>query len=331
MPAKKSHKKRNATIVGGIAAAILAFLLWPRPAKAAAKISFTIKLVAAATSAPIAAGTITYAGISRITDANGLASWTGVPDGPQPLSASATGYVSYSNPAYPAHDGGSYTLALTASGGGGGGQVTGSGTVSNFIAINPSSYTIRACLSADINPNAVYVLVPTLTVPGGTQLQVSRPLLTGTIPPVVPPGSCAFVEGSWPWGASLPTGTYTASFYVAGALPPYTSYVRISDVYTVTFTIQSYTLQPLAVTLSASSTSVPLGYPITFNAYASGGVLPYQYTWDFGDGKVIVVPPNFVGKIQNHLYSNPGTYQVRVTVEDAFKKTATAAVTVTVT
>jgi PKD repeat protein len=55
------------------------------------------------------------------------------------------------------------------------------------------------------------------------------------------------------------------------------------------------------------------GYPGElkhFFAYASGGVPPYEWVWDFGDG---------TGSLDNdpvHAYQNPGTYEVTVTLTD---------------
>jgi hypothetical protein len=55
--------------------------------------------------------------------------------------------------------------------------------------------------------------------------------------------------------------------------------------------------------------------PNHFFAYASGGIPPYNYTWDFGDG---------TGSLDEHpvhTYPNPGTYQVTVSLTDAIENT----------
>jgi len=60
-----------------------------------------------------------------------------------------------------------------------------------------------------------------------------------------------------------------------------------------------------------------VGQPITFSGSATGGVLPYTYHWDFGDGNT--------ANQQNpqHAYSQPETYIVTLTVTDADTTIAT--------
>ncbi len=54
---------------------------------------------------------------------------------------------------------------------------------------------------------------------------------------------------------------------------------------------------------------------ITFKSTTSGGILPYNYTWDFGDGTI-----NYE---QNPIYQyeKPGEYNVKLTVKDSIDNT----------
>lgn len=53
-----------------------------------------------------------------------------------------------------------------------------------------------------------------------------------------------------------------------------------------------------------------IGEDIDFNGTATGGIEPYNYTWDFGDGN------SSYDKNVTHNYSNNGTYTVNLTVID---------------
>ncbi|MBF0100416.1 MAG: PKD domain-containing protein [Desulfobacterales bacterium] len=58
---------------------------------------------------------------------------------------------------------------------------------------------------------------------------------------------------------------------------------------------------------------------VSFNITASGGLLPYKYNVDFGDGSPLymVQRTNNDPVITKHEYKNPGTYPINMTVEDA--------------
>ena len=217
-----------------------------------------------------------------------------------------------------------------------GSNITGSGTVSNFLKVSNITYTVRACLSADINLNATYLLVTQLFAPDDGVVITQNIYLAGR----VPAGECAIL-GPFVWAAGfatfpgMPGGTYSARFYIVGTFSPNnpSTYQRISPVYdTDPFTIQGPALQPLSIGVSASPTTAPLGLPILFVALVSGGVPFYVYSWDFGDGTPIISETkNVTDSVQTHLYQNTGTYQVRVTVTDWGGQGLTASATVIVT
>ncbi len=60
-----------------------------------------------------------------------------------------------------------------------------------------------------------------------------------------------------------------------------------------------------------------LGETVTF-LNESGGQMPVQYTWQFGDGTSSNDPR------PQHLYAEPGTYEVRLLVENNFGRSETS-------
>lgn len=83
------------------------------------------------------------------------------------------------------------------------------------------------------------------------------------------------------------------------------------------------TPRPLLITLD-SFFKIRVGEDAPFVSAAKGGVKPYQYAWDFGDGSV--------SQLQNttHVYQKPGNYTVTLTVTDSAGAVKDVAHTVTV-
>jgi hypothetical protein len=79
---------------------------------------------------------------------------------------------------------------------------------------------------------------------------------------------------------------------------------------------------PFSVTLSASTTSLPVGGNVTFTATANGGYIPPGFEWNFGETNTTVpcvVPGSCVNAFPglqtdslNHVYTKSGNYQVTV-------------------
>jgi len=62
---------------------------------------------------------------------------------------------------------------------------------------------------------------------------------------------------------------------------------------------------------SLSTTSIVTGQSITFTAAISGGVPPYTYVWDYGDGSTDT------GASTAHTFAKSGNYNVKVTATDS--------------
>jgi heat shock protein HslJ len=69
-------------------------------------------------------------------------------------------------------------------------------------------------------------------------------------------------------------------------------------------------IQPPVATFSGPN-EAPAGQVVTFDATSSSGQVPIVYwEWSFGDGN------NATGPVVSHVYANPGSYRVRLTVTD---------------
>lgn len=68
----------------------------------------------------------------------------------------------------------------------------------------------------------------------------------------------------------------------------------------------------------------PPNVAIGFSGTASGGVPPYSYAWNFGDGT------QGTGQTSPHSYASSGTYNVSLTVTDASKAEASASAQATI-
>ena len=64
--------------------------------------------------------------------------------------------------------------------------------------------------------------------------------------------------------------------------------------------------------------------PLRLEADATGGIRPYTWHWNFGDGQ------EGNGEDPRHKYENPGTYTAIATVTDATGQTASASMQIPV-
>jgi formylglycine-generating enzyme required for sulfatase activity len=83
-------------------------------------------------------------------------------------------------------------------------------------------------------------------------------------------------------------------------------------------------VQPLKANLSTSPTTVMAGDAVKFTGSGAGGIPPYSFKWNFGDGSSLVATN------PTHIYGIAGTYPTTLTVTDARNKSATISATITV-
>ena len=106
-------------------------------------------------------------------------------------------------------------------------------------------------------------------------------------------------------------------------LPSLTSNDASATPMTEFFTNNATTSPPTA-SFSHSPTSPQAGQTITFTGSASGGTLPYFYSWSFGDSST------GTGSSTTHSYQTAGDYSVVLNVKDSSGQTTSATQTVTV-
>ncbi len=116
-----------------------------------------------------------------------------------------------------------------------------------------------------------------------------------------------------------PTHTYAAAGVYTVKLK---ARDEVNDTDTVSFSLTITALPTLAV--GATSTSPAQGAITTFFANVTGGSGPFTYAWRFGDhtGSALPVP--------QHAFASPGTYTVKVWVNDSAGASTNASISVTV-
>ena len=93
---------------------------------------------------------------------------------------------------------------------------------------------------------------------------------------------------------------------------------------TITYTKTVTVVPQLAASFTYTPSNPEILTTVTFTANAAGGVQPYSFTWDLGDGSTATGPST------NHTYLLPGSYTVTLTVNDSDIQTVSVSQTVTV-
>src|SRR5437016_2047400 len=218
----------------------------------------------------------------------------------------STGAGSSVSHAYPSA--GSFTVGLTVKDSGSPQQTT---TSQQSITISSSPPALTASFSySPSSPQA------------GQQVTFTASASGGTVPYAY---SWSFGDGSSGTGASV-----THTFAAAGT---FNVVLTVNDSGSPQQTMssqQSITVSSPPPALAASFTYSPsspqTGQSVSFTGSASGGLSPYRYSWNFGDGST------GAGSSAGHTYSSAGSFTVTLTVKDngSPQQTATSQQTVTV-
>jgi len=134
---------------------------------------------------------------------------------------------------------------------------------------------------------------------------------------------------SWDFGDSTSSSEQILShtYYQAGV---YTVTLTVTDSEnnqdseSITINASAVIITPLEASFIASPVSGEVPLTVNFTGSATGGVLPYSYSWDFGDGT------SSSEQIQSHTYYQAGVYTVTLTVTDSENNQDSESITINV-
>jgi len=130
---------------------------------------------------------------------------------------------------------------------------------------------------------------------------------------------------AWRFGDGGIGGNLSNITHIYTTNGPFEAEVTVSDSLGATARASlNITIQLQALMQSSASTGSP-PLDVTFTGGAQGGLPPYSYSWDFGDGTPISTVQN-----PNHIFGSPGTYTVVLVVTDADGNHATNSIRVQV-
>ena len=149
---------------------------------------------------------------------------------------------------------------------------------------------------------------------------------------VIDEGSSVTISSSVSFGVGALTYSYTGlpAGIVSGNLSSISGTPSVNGTFTITLTVTdaagesvSASVQltvnaPPTATMSYAPGTVDTGQPVQFTVTPGGGEPPYTEHWVFGDGST------GTGLSPEHVYSVAGSYNVAVTVTDAFGNSYTA-------
>ncbi len=143
------------------------------------------------------------------------------------------------------------------------------------------------------------------------------------------PGNVGSISDySWNFGDSTPvqdagaTVTTSHSYATRGT---YTVTLSVTSNGQIDTSTQTVTVDDSQASFTPSSSAVPTGTTIAFNAGASGtgaGGSITDYSWSFGDGTSSIDAGT--NAMQSHTFTTPGTYTVTLTTSDDLDVTTTA-------
>ena len=171
----------------------------------------------------------------------------------------------------------------------------------------------------------------TITVHPALQATAAASMATGLAPldvsfSVTPGGGRAPYSYTWSFGDGATSNLQNPGHTYAGP-GLYAASVTVSDASGSTLTASAGNINAYAA-LSASATASPaIGdapLNVRLTGVGSGGLPPYTYAWDLGDGTISTA------QNPTHAYGAAGTYQAALVITDASGAAARAAATVTV-
>ena len=137
----------------------------------------------------------------------------------------------------------------------------------------------------------------------------------------------SFGDGSTGTGSTATHAYTTAGSYTVVLTVKDSSSPQKTATSQQTLTVTSPPPPALTASFTYSPSSPAAGQQVTFTASASGGITPYSFGWNFGDGST------GTESTVNHTYGTAGTFTVTLTVKDSGspQQTASSQQSVTIT
>lgn len=123
---------------------------------------------------------------------------------------------------------------------------------------------------------------------------------------------------SWAFGDGSAPATGVLAVHVYTTPGTYVATLSVTDGVgqSVDRNVSVTVIPGLAAAFAASPTAGLAPLAVTLNASTSGGVPPYQYLWQLGDGSAVAT-----GAWVNHTYTATGSFTVHLTTTDALGRT----------
>src|SRR5207302_10748827 len=194
-------------------------------------------------------------------------------------------------------------------------------TVSSSQSFTPSisvkdSSTVQQTATANGPTIRISAPTPTLVISASATPQSASVGQTVTFSGTASGGTSPYTF-TWQFGDTmLAQGQSVTHAYASTG--SYTVVLSVSDSSATTQIGQATLTETVTAAASFSVTFgwTPIipqtGVSVTFTPAVSGGVIPYSYSWAFGDGA-----STNSNTAAQHVYSSPGTFNVTVTVSDA--------------
>lgn len=268
------------------------------------RVTFSVQVVDLVSGSPVSGASIWLDGsFAGSTDSNGgLGLSTTYPPADHSYRVSASGYQDESGTwTIGSNSGGYFTVRLNRA------------TTTTISSTSSRSATPFAPLQVSISGSSTSENVP-LTV-----------TFSSSVSGGAPPYSYRWIFGDGSTDSSSnPIHTYSQAGRYAVVLVVSDSVGGSATSNTITISATN-PIAPLQVTIYANSQSGQAPLTVAFGNSVSGGVPPYTYLWNFGDGYT-----NTDAKL-SHGYAQAGTYTVTLMVKDSSGQTATSnSITITV-
>lgn len=182
-------------------------------------------------------------------------------------------------------------------------------------------HTVTAWRQHQTNPALTGSFTFSPSVPStGTQVSFTAAATGGTQP----------YSFAWNFGDGL-TGTGSSTAHAYTAAGSYNVLLTVKDSSSPQQTVTSQQTvnvsnppPPLTASYTFSPSSPSVGQSVTFTATASGGISPYTFNWNFGDGAT------GSGNPVSHSFLSSGTFTTLLSVVDSSGTTTSATQTITV-